>query len=575
MKTKSSINYINKIFKILNSREKKKLITLFLFIIVTFILEMMSISLVVPIVTLIFDDNFAININSFKFVPYYIKVLTPNEILKLCLIGILIIYFIKTLFLIFFSYWKSSFIYGLHKKYAEKLYHNYIYQKYLFHLKSNSSDLTKNIVSTQNFAHNINQLSILFTEIFILFGLVLILLYVNFKATLFIFFFTILVSFLFLKFVTPILSEQGKKNINNLKKLMENINSSFFAIKEIKIMNRENFFIKKFSKNIQIFSNSEKIQEFVQSIPRFILEFMSILLLIVTIFFMMFYEYDKIAIITFLALFAAVGFKIIPSINKIIFAIQHLKFYLPASEIVIKDLKLNTEAYKINLKKITHSNIKIHNLSYKYPNTKNYVLKNVNLSIKKNEIIGITGSSGSGKSTFLNCLIGLLVPTQGKIFVDKTNIFNDIRSWQNKIGYVPQQVFLTDENILSNIAFGVETKNINKKKIFKVSKISQLGNFLKKKEDYNNLIGERGVRISGGQMQRVGIARALYNDKDLLIFDEATSSLDPETEKNFLQSIESFRRKKTIFIISHKINTLKICDRVYKVNKKSFIKLKL
>lgn len=290
---------------------------------------------------------------------------------------------------------------------------------------------------------------------------------------------------------------------------------------------------------------------------------------------MMFYEYDKITIITFLALFAAVGFKIIPSINKIIFAIQHLKFYLPASEIVIKDLKLNIEAYKINLKKITHSNIKIHNLSYKYPNTKNYVLKNVNLSIKKNEIIGITGSSGSGKSTFLNCLIGLLVPTQGKIFVDKTNIFNDIRSWQNKIGYVPQQVFLTDENIFSNIAFGVETKNINKKKIFKVSKISQLGNFLKKKEDYNNLIGERGVRISGGQMQRVGIARALYNDKDLLIFDEATSSLDPETEKNFLQSIESFRRKKTIFIISHKINTLKICDRVYKVNKKSFIKLKL
>ena len=575
MKTKSSINYINKIFKIVNSHEKKKLITLFLFIIVTFVLEMMSISLVVPIVTLIFDDNFATNINSFKFVPYYIKVLTPNEILKLCLIGILVIYFIKTLFLIFFSYWKSSFIYGLHKKYAEKLYHNYIYQKYLFHLKSNSSDLTKNIVSTQNFAHNINQLSILFTEIFILFGLVLILLYVNFKATLFIFFFTILVSFLFLKFVTPILSEQGKKNIINLKKLMENINSSFFAIKEIKIMNRENFFIKKFSKNIQIFSNSEKIQEFVQSIPRFILEFMSILLLIVTIFFMMFYEYDKITIITFLALFAAVGFKIIPSINKIIFAIQHLKFYLPASEIVIKDLKLNIEAYKINLKKITHSNIKIHNLSYKYPNTKNYVLKNVNLSIKKNEIIGITGSSGSGKSTFLNCLIGLLVPTQGKIFVDKTNIFNDIRSWQNKIGYVPQQVFLTDENIFSNIAFGVETKNINKKKIFKVSKISQLGNFLKKKEDYNNLIGERGVRISGGQMQRVGIARALYNDKDLLIFDEATSSLDPETEKNFLQSIESFRRKKTIFIISHKINTLKICDRVYKVNKKSFIKLKL
>ena len=175
--------------------------------------------------------------------------------------------------------------------------------------------MTKNIVSTQNFAHNINQLSILLTEIFILFGLVLILMYVNIQATIFIFVFTTLVA-LILKFVSPILSVQGKKNMTNLKSLMENINSSFFAIKEIKIMNRENYFINKFSKNIKNFSNSEKIQEFIQSIPRFVLEFMSILLLIITIFFMLFYEYDRVSIITFLALFAAAGFKIIPSINK-------------------------------------------------------------------------------------------------------------------------------------------------------------------------------------------------------------------------------------------------------------------
>ena len=576
MKSESSISYSKKIFQILNIEEKKKIFFLFFLIIINFFLEMLSVTLVVPIVTLIFDDNFLNNLNLIKFLPNYFLSFNSNQLLKFCLIAIVIIYLIKTVFLIFFSYWKANFIYGLHKKYAEKLYFNYIHQNYLFHLKSNSSELTKNIVSTQNFAHNINQLSILLTEIFILFGLVLILMYVNIQATIFIFVFTTLVALIFLKFVSPILSVQGKKNMTNLKSLMENINSSFFAIKEIKIMNRENYFINKFSKNIKNFSNSEKIQEFIQSIPRFVLEFMSILLLIITIFFMLFYEYDRVSIITFLALFAAAGFKIIPSINKIIFSIQHLKFYLPVSEVVISDLKLKKNKIKdFNQETTEKWNIQIKNLSYSYPKSKKKVFKNINLNIKKFDIIGLTGPSGSGKSTLINCLTGLLTPTKGEIKIDRKNIFNNLKSWQSKIGYVPQQVFLTDDNIHSNIAFGVEAKKINKNKIFQVSKISQLNNFLKKKSDYLKVIGERGMRISGGQMQRIGIARALYNEKEILIFDESTSSLDLETEKRFFESIEVFKKKKTIIIISHKLNTLKICDKIYKLKNNSLVKINL
>jgi len=576
MKSESSISYSKKIFQILNIDEKKKILFLFFLILINFFLEMLSVTLVVPIVTLLFDDNFLNNLNLIKFLPNYFLSFNSNQLLKFCLISIVIIYLIKTVFLIFFSYWKANFIYGLHKKYAEKLYFNYLHQNYLFHLKSNSSELTKNIVSTQNFAHNINQLSILLTEVFILFGLVLILMYVNVQATIFIFVFTTLVALTFLKFVSPILSVQGKKNMTNLKSLMENINSSFFAIKEIKIMNRENYFINKFSKNIVNFSNSEKIQEFIQSIPRFVLEFMSILLLIITIFFMLFYEYDRVSIITFLALFAAAGFKIIPSINKIIFSIQHLKFYLPVSEIVISDLKLKKNKIKdFNQETTEKWNIQIKNLSYSYPKSKKKVFKNINLNIKKFDIIGLTGPSGSGKSTFINCLTGLLTPTMGEIKIDRNNIFNNLKSWQSKIGYVPQQVFLTDDNIHSNIAFGVEAKKINKNKIFQVSKISQLNNFLKKKSDYLKVIGERGMRISGGQMQRIGIARALYNEKEILIFDESTSSLDLETEKRFFESIEVFKKKKTIIIISHKLNTLKICDKIYKLKNNSLVKINL
>lgn len=576
MQVKNSFVYSKKIYEILNLDEKKKLFTLFFLIIINFFLEMLSVTLVVPIVTLIFDDNFFNNAYLVKFLPDFILNFSSEELLIICLIAIVLTYLVKTFFLIFFSYWKANFIYSLHKKYAEKLYFNYINQNYLFHLKSNSSELTKNIVSTQNFAHNINQLSILFTEIIILMGLILILMYVNVKATIFIFLFTLLISIIFLKLVSPILSIQGKKNMTNLKSLMENINSSLFAIKEIKIMNRENYFIKKFSKNINNFSNSEKIQEFIQSIPRFILEFMSILLLIITIFFMVYYEYDKVSIITFLALFAAAGFKIIPSINKIIFSLQHLRFYLPVSEIVINDLKLKKKEITNIPQNISKNwKVQIKNLSYKYPKSMKTVFKNINLDIKKFDIIGITGPSGAGKSTFINCLIGLLKPTSGEINIDQESIFDNLRTWQNKIGYVPQQVFLTDNNIISNIAFGVETKKINRNKIFQASKISQLNNFVKKKQDYFKIIGERGVRISGGQMQRIGIARALYNEKEILIFDESTSSLDLETEKKFFKSIENFKRKKTIIIISHKLNTLKICDKVFKLKNNSFFKINL
>ena len=564
------IRSIGSIYNTLENKDKIKIIYLFFFIILTFFFEMLSISLVVPIVSLIFDDNFLNVVKNYSFIPDLIKQLPTSALLRLSLISIAAIYFLKTLFLIYFSFWKASFIYGLHQSYAKKLYFNYINQNYLFHLNSNSSNLTKNIVSTQNFAQNINQISILLTEIIILLGLLIILLFVNFKITLLIFLVTFLISLIFVLFVSPILSREGKLNVTNLKKFIENINSSFFAIKEIKIMNRENFFINKFNTNIKNFSNSEKLQEFIQSIPRFIMEFFSILLLVISIFIMIYVEYDRLSIITYLALFAAVGFKLIPSINKIIFSIQHLKFYLPVSKFVLNDLALNRNFEYGNEKKnnkIHYNDIRIKNLYYQYPRTKKLILKNINLKIKKYDIIGLTGSSGSGKSTLINCLIGLIKPIKGEIFFGDKSIFENLRSWQKNIGYVPQQVFLTDENMYSNIAFGVPPQKIDKQKIHKASKFSKLDKFLKKRDDFKKVVGERGVKISGGQLQRVGIARALYNEKEVLIFDESTSSLDKETENQFLNSIKKFKNKKTIIIISHKENSLKFCNKIYKIHK--------
>jgi ABC-type multidrug transport system fused ATPase/permease subunit len=353
---------------------------------------------------------------------------------------------------------------------------------------------------------------------------------------------------------------------------MQHLTESFGSIKDIKLFNGYSNFKKLFDKNAEKYSNSYQSYEFINSLPKILIEFFVIFLFIITIGVMSVLKYNNNQIIIYTSLFAVVGFKFIPSLNKIILALSHLKFYLPLSSSIIKDLQLKKTVHKKNYSKINfEKKIFLKKISFAYDKKIN-VIKNLNLIINKNDIIGIQGETGVGKSTFINILLGLLSPTSGSCEVDGVTIDFANENWQKKIGYVPQNVYLLDDTIKKNVAFGIENSKIDEEKVISALKISQSFNFIKKLPKFiNSSVGEKGLKFSGGQIQRIGIARALYNDPDILIFDEPSNSLDKKTEVDLIVALDKLKKNKTVIIVSHTRQILKICNKIYKLKKGKFV----
>jgi ABC-type bacteriocin/lantibiotic exporter with double-glycine peptidase domain len=285
-------------------------------------------------------------------------------------------------------------------------------------------------------------------------------------------------------------------------------------------------------------------------------------------------------LIPILSMFLAASFRLIPSINKIMASIQSIKFTKPVVDGIIEEFKIidskksivKNETLKISTLNF-ENNIEIKNLSFQYESTSKFILKNINLNIKKGSAIGFIGSSGSGKSTLIDIILGILTPSEGNIFIDKIDVNENLRLWQNLLGYVPQSIFLSDESIRNNIAFGIEEKLINEEQIQEAIQMADLQDFINSlPKGIETVVGERGVRLSGGQRQRIGIARALYYNPQIIIFDEATSALDASTEDNVMDSINKLKNIKTMIIVAHRLSTLSKCDIIYELSDGTVIK---
>jgi ABC-type bacteriocin/lantibiotic exporter with double-glycine peptidase domain len=267
-------------------------------------------------------------------------------------------------------------------------------------------------------------------------------------------------------------------------------------------------------------------------------------------------------------LFVAAAFRMLPSITRIMNSIQIIKISNNSIDILYDEFKsfINYDISSHSNDSITfNNNIKLHNIGFSYNNSK--FIEGLNLTIIKGETIGFIGQSGSGKSTIIDILLGLLKPKMGKILVDDKNVENNLRSWQDKIGYVPQTIFLTDDTLINNIAFGIEVNEIDNEKVLKCIQMAQLEEFIDSLPlGLHTFVGERGVRLSGGQRQRIGIARALYTNPEVLFLDEATSALDVNTEEHIMNMILQLKGEKTIIIVAHRHSTVKICDKIFKIN---------
>ena len=456
---------------------------------------------------------------------------------------------------------------------GKRLVEGYLRQPYSWFLSRNSAEIGKNILSEVGIiiSNGIQPLMTLIAHSLTSIALIFLLFLVNPIITLTIVLIIGLAYGLIYKFSRSFLGRIGKERIKANENRFISVSEVFGAIKEVKFGSLEKSFIKRFSDSSKIFARHIANSHILQYLPRFALEIITFggLLLLIMILYSQTGTFNNIVPIISVYVFA--GYKIMPALQTIYGSITLLRFVSPALDALDKDIKSSQISKKINQSTLQLKNqIALKNISFNYPNTLEKALKNINVIIPAFTTIGIVGSTGSGKTTLVDVLLGLLEIQQGTLEVDQKIISqNNMISWQQSIGYVSQHIYLIDDTVAANIAFGIEPKNIDQKAIEYAAKIANLHEFIVSDlpEQYQTILGERGARLSGGQRQRIGIARALYHKPQVLILDEATSALDNITEKKVTDSLNDLKKKITIILIAHRLNTIKACDNIILLEK--------
>lgn len=558
-----------------------------LFSVISSLLEILSISSVLPLMGIIIDPEIFLKneyLANFLQHNYFDKILKENlnnNIVILLISLIIIIFTTKFMFQIFFEWYRANIIYNIDRRISSSLYNFYINLPFKFHVNTNTSKLHRNIqVDAKSVSNIFRSLIIIFTESLIILGLVSILLYIDWLIT-----FSTLLSlaltgsiFLFLsgKFNISL----GKKVHKESEKRIKHLINGFEGIKDFIIYDKISNFFELFDKSNKNYAIANKYFSIIIALPKIIIEFLFILVILSVLLYFILIDQSINQFLPVITLIVVSMIRIAPSCFRIITSNQQIKFNKVSIDNIFKDLKygISIKNYP-NLKKSKNfinfnKEIKFKNVNFSYSKGKK-ILKNLNLNIKKGEFIGVYGSSGSGKSTFLNILAGLFKPNTGRIISDNNDIFQNIKSWRKNIGYVPQKVYLLDENIVKNVSLEFK-KNLNDKNFkeaIDIAGLKNVSNNLKLRQ--KDSLGEKGDKISGGQAQRVGIARAIYNKPEILIFDEATSSLDKNIERKIINSIYKLRGKKTVIIVSHKLELLKNCDKIFKFDNGKMIKRRI
>jgi ABC-type bacteriocin/lantibiotic exporter with double-glycine peptidase domain len=561
-------NYLKKLGSILSRRQKIGTLVLGIVLFFAMLLEVIGLGVLLPLISLISDPN---KINQNKLVSQ-IKIffddISDKEFIIFFLIGFLFFYLAKTIFLAFLAYKQNKFLTDVAKNISNKLFENYLKQPYVFFVKKNTSELIKNIqVEVSHFTTFFTSLIIIISELGIIFSLIITLIIIEPVGAITLGLFLGGLSLLFLHFTRNRLKIWGEARQKIDSIFSKLILETFGGIKQIYVLGRKRFFLNNFYKNNDLKASLLLKQSTVSQLPRLYLELVAIFGLIGFMLLMIYRNEDPKTLISTIGVFVAATFKIIPSVNRLIASIQLLKYNEPSLSIVFNELKcLKGEEIPQNIDVFSFKDkIKFSNLSFGYNN--NALLKDINLEINKGDSIGIIGQSGSGKSTLIDLLLGFQRPSGGIITVDDVDLNEIILSFRLTVGYVSQELFLIDDSILNNIAFGINNDDINIQRVHEVIKLSQLETLIENSKDgINTKVGERGVQLSGGQKQRIAIARALYSNPDILILDEATSALDSETENSIIKTVEGLKGNVTIIIISHKLSILDMCNKIFKIS---------
>ncbi len=571
------LNILTKINSLITNKQRRGTIILVILLFIGMILEVFGLGILIPMINILLDPEMVENTFGLRSMKDFFPNFSHRDFVLFFLGVILLLYIVKTLFQVFLTYKQNTFLNNVVATISNNLYTSYLQRPYKFHINSNTSELTKNLqVEVNYFFSFLSSLISLILEIGFLLAIILTLIFIEPIGAISIGIFYGSLSVIFFQFTKSKLTNWSELREKFDLQISKNIFEGLGGIKDLLILGKIHIYIQQFSRNNNLRQRLNAMMGTLSQIPRFYLELVSIFGLLSFICILIYQGKDPKSLITVLGVFVAAIFKMIPSVNKIITVSQLLKFHYPSVNIIYNELK----DFNDNIEKSIsprnfqfQNNIQFSNVDFGY-SKKNKILKGVSINIKKGQTIGIIGESGSGKSTFADLLVGLHKPFFGKILIDGIDGLQMTQSWRNKIGYVSQTIYLTDDSILNNIALGVPENMIDRSLINKILTKVQLEKFVNSLESgIKTRVGERGVQLSGGQKQRIGLARALYNNPQILILDEATSALDNLTEKGVMDSVKNLKGDITKIIIAHRLSTLDNCEVIYELSNKKLKKI--
>lgn len=572
---------LNKLSNIFDRNAKITIMGLLLLIIIGSFFEMLGVTVFMPFIELIMNSE-SLQTNELLIRLFSLfHASTLEGCISILAVIIIFFYIIKNIYLTFMQNCILNFSYKTRMKLATRLLATYMNEPYSFHLNKNAAELQRSLqVDANQFMLLLNGVLQFIAEITVCIAIGLFLFHTSHSITVIVAGLLVFCVGLYYEVSKKVSLRLGEQNQNYNAKLLQWINQSLGGIKEVKVLEREGYFVKAYRENYKKLIKGAKTNEMLATVPKYITETVVMSGLLLAIVFKLYFGHGEIAtFIPQLTAFALAAFRLLPSIGKINAYINNIMYCLPSLELIYNDFKdveghtfIEEKEDKTLNKYRFVKEVSINNIVYKYPNTEVNVINNVSFKIPKGKTVAFIGSSGAGKTTMADIILGLLPPTSGTITVDGWNIFEHMHEWHKMLGYIPQSIYLSDDSILNNVAFGIDEDKIDIEAVREALRKAQLLEYVESLPDgLNTFVGDRGVRLSGGQRQRIGIARALYHNPDILVLDEATSALDNETEQAVMESIENLQGLKTMIIIAHRLTTIKKADLILSVEKGSMI----
>lgn len=579
-----------KISYIFDKKQKLQLVLLGFMIFIGGLLETLGVGAMMPVVTaLLTPDKLQGYIDKYEILGNLCSALHIEDVKQLTmalLIGLMAVYVIKNLYILLLTYKQNTFITQTRNKMISRVMAEFLNRPYEQYLGADIPTVFRITDSDipQTFSLILAMLN-LASEVVVSFLIFLVLLFANVTMTLFIIVVFGILTLFIVKVFKPKLNKIGARNQRIQSRIAKWRIQAIYGLKDVKVLNREEFFVRNYYESGKIGANVARNYAVLNNMPRLLIETVFIVSMLAFIAVYINSGGDVSAMVSTISAFAVAAVRVLPSVNRINTYITEIAYTQPSLDFVYENLqegmktdamlaerKANSQKEKLKL----DNKIELNHITFHYPDSEKNIFTDAHMEVPRGKSVGIIGASGAGKSTIVDVLLGLLHAQEGEITCDGINIFKNYESWLAQIGYIPQSIYLIDESIRDNIAFGIDADKIDEKRIWEVLEEAQLKEFVEElPEGLDTTIGDRGVRLSGGQRQRIGIARALYHDPEILVFDEATSALDNDTEAAVMEAVNSFHGKKTMIIIAHRLNTIEKCDIVYKVENEKLVETTL